>query len=50
MLPSYQDTIIARIELNKTIDTLKKIVFDELQLAISSYYNIRFFRTLPFFS
>ena len=47
LLPNRRDQVIVEIQIGKTIDTLRKAIFQQLGEQISNYYNIKLFTTNP---
>lgn len=47
MLINHKEQIIIEIEISKTIDTLRKAIFQQLGEQIANYYNIKLFATNP---
>ena len=47
LLVTKPDQIVITIDINKSIDSLKKIIFDRLGEQIGSYYNIKLYVTNP---
>ena len=47
MFTLKKDLLQIQIEITKTIESLKKIIFDKLGLKMAYYYNIRFYTTRP---
>ena len=39
--------MVVDIEINRNIDTLKKMIFQQFGETLNNYYNIRLYSTLP---
>ena len=47
ILTNKFDQITINIEINKTIETLKKLIFEKLEESISNYYDIKLYTVSP---
>jgi hypothetical protein len=47
LLINHKEQIIIEIEISKTIDTLRKAIFQQFGEQLGSYYNIKLFATNP---
>jgi hypothetical protein len=50
LLPNHKEQIIVQIEISKTIDALRKTVFQQIGEQVGDYYNIKLFATNPILS
>ena len=47
MLINHREKVVVDIEINRNIDTLKKMVFQQLGETMNNYQNIRLYTTTP---
>lgn len=47
LLINHREQIIIEIDISKTVDTLRKAIFQQLGEQMGSYYNIKLFATNP---
>ena len=47
LLINHKEQIIVEIEISKTIDTLRKAIFQQFGEQMGNYYNIKLFATNP---